>query len=72
MGRYKNINPGPGAYNPRDLDGTKQKPKYTFGLRGAKGSEKMRVPGPGAYEHKSLILRKHSAKFGRDKRNMLA
>ncbi len=71
MGKFKNINPGPGAYNPTDLDNMKDKPNYTFGLKTEKYALKKKVPGPGTYEHKSNISKRPSSKFGREKRSML-
>ena len=71
MGKYKNNNPGPGSYNPSDLDNMKDKPNYTFGLKTEKYSLKKRVPGPGTYNHKSHIHNRPSSKFGREKRSML-
>ena len=65
MGKYKNINPGPGAYNPNDLDNMHDKPNYTFGLKTEKARLKKKVPGPGTYDHYSHINKRPSSKFGR-------
>ena len=68
MGKYKNNNPGPGQYNPYDLNDMKDKPRYTFGMLTSKPKGKKIVPGPGAYEHKSYVMNRPSSKFGRAKR----
>ena len=73
MGQYKNINPGPGAYNPYDLNAMKDKPKYTFGTKNCGPRKKKKVPGPGTYfdkEAKSEMLSRPSSKFGRQQRGM--
>ena len=50
MGKFKNMNPGPAAYNPyKNLVDMKDKPKYTFGLKMDSMRNKKKVPGPGTY-----------------------